>query len=287
MWGALAVVAVAAGGVVLTGRPAGTPAALPPHGSAMTSDAEAARLLTRWAPTLRLDAREPSGPVSVEAFRAAAVMRPDELDLVRAPRSSPVVYGHVVRDAGRLWLQYWMLWGSNLQDRGIVRTGRHEGDWELVQLVLGADRRPAAATFAQHSWVVACAVRAAPDVWVAHASHAAYPRRGLADRQWPDPDDEALGTGAPLRPRVEPVGAWVRHEGRWGGSRAGWVPGEQSSPRGPAFQPDRRYLEPAALHASARGCDAEPPAHPWWLRALAMAALAGGAVLLVRRLTRR
>ena len=37
------------------------------------------------------------------------------------------------RADGGTWLQYWLYYSYQDQDRGIVRTGRHEGDWELVQ----------------------------------------------------------------------------------------------------------------------------------------------------------
>lgn len=40
--------------------------------------------------------------------------------------------------------------------------------------------------------------------------------------------------------------------GKWGSSRATW-PGEQSSPRGPAYQGER-WDDPAAFAASARAC---------------------------------
>jgi|GEM_PF-6783117 len=59
-----------------------------------------AELLRRHAPGLVLDAREPGPPVAVGAFLRGA--RGD-----RARRSPPRVYGHAVRDGGRLWLQYW------------------------------------------------------------------------------------------------------------------------------------------------------------------------------------
>src|ERR1700741_1211997 len=55
----------------------------------------------------------------------------------------PVVYE---RTAGS-WRQWWILFAENLQDRGIVRTGRHAGDWELVQ-VRFAGARPVEAVFA-------------------------------------------------------------------------------------------------------------------------------------------
>jgi hypothetical protein len=52
------------------------------------------------------------------------------------------VYGHALRDGGRLWLQYWLFCPDNPQDRGIVRSGRHEGDREMLQVGLGRDGRP-------------------------------------------------------------------------------------------------------------------------------------------------
>ena len=41
----------------------------------------------------------------------------------------PVVYRRVADG----WVQYWMAFARNDQDRGVLRTGRHAGDWEMVQ----------------------------------------------------------------------------------------------------------------------------------------------------------
>ena len=46
----------------------------------------------------------------------------------------------------------------------------------------------------------------------------------------------------------------ARWPGRWGGARAGWVPGEMDSPRGPPFQPQGRWSDPDAWAAAARPC---------------------------------
>jgi phage shock protein A len=65
-------------------------------------------------------------------------------------------------------------------------------------------------TFAQHSWRQRCGwgeiehAGGAPIAYVAHASHATYPRRGAHDRPFPDPNDEARGDGARVRPPVRP-----------------------------------------------------------------------------------
>jgi hypothetical protein len=222
-----------------------------------------AGLLRRHAPVLVLDAREP-GPF-LRGERSA-----------RARRAPPRVYGHAVRDGGRLWLQYWFFYPDNPQDRGILRSGRHEGDWEMLQVALGAGQRPLAVTFAQHSWRQGCAWSdigqdgAAPVAYVAHASHAAYPRRGEHDRPWPDPDDEARGDGRRVRPQVAVITddrpRWVASRMRWGASRAAWWnPVEQSSPVGPRYQDAARWSAPAAFHAGARPCAAGPPGYPWWV----------------------
>jgi hypothetical protein len=235
-------------------------------------------LLRRHAPLLVLDAREPSGPVSVDPFLRGARG-------ARAQATAPRVYGHAVRDDGRLWLQYWFFYPDNPQDRGIVRTGRHEGDWEMLQIGLGRADEPEVVTFAQHHWRQGCtwadAERQgnAPVAYASHASHATYPRRGEVDRPWPDPNDDVRGDGIRVRPPVSVITdtqpSWVASRMHWGASRARWwIPSEHSSPPGPRFQDDGRWDHPAAYHDGARACTASPPGHPWFVNAIvALAAL--------------
>lgn len=250
-------------------------------------------LLRRHAPVLVLDAREPGGPVSVDAFLRGARG-------ARAQAAPPRVYGHAVREDGRLWLQYWFFYPDNPQDRGIVRAGRHEGDWEMLQVGLGRGSRPEVVTFAQHHWRQSCAWSDAgrrgdaPVAYVAHASHATYARRGEVDRPWPDPNDDVRGDGARVRPPVSVITdtrpSWVASRMRWGASRARWwVPSEQSSPHGPRFADDGRWERPAAYHDGARPCTAGPPGHPWFVNAIVAvaAALAGFGVVFVRRRRRQ
>jgi hypothetical protein len=224
------------------------------------------------------------------------VPRLDQLDRERPPRGRPLVYGRTARDAGgRVWLQYWLYFAANTQDRGIFRTGRHAGDWELMQIGLGAAGRPERVTFAQHSWAVGCTWSQVDrrgrvaTAYVANGSHALYPRPGGGDRPFPDPNDEADGRGRASRPSVARIAqrspAWVAWPGRWGSSRAGPIPGEQSSPRGPAFQSER-WEHPAGFHQEARACGAGPPGRPWQTistAALAAAAAALGAAALLHR----
>ena len=125
--------------------------------------------------------------------------------------------------------------GGLPQDRGIVRTGRHAGDWELFQVRLDARGRPDEVVVGQHSGAERCAgarlLRRGghPVVWVANGSHALYLRDGTRDRTFPDPNDEARGGGAVLRPVIQPITArapaWMRFPGRWGATpRRAWIP---------------------------------------------------------------
>jgi hypothetical protein len=190
------------------------------------------------------------GPVVVhhssEASRLGSVAGPGRF----AP--DPVVYE---RRAGE-WRQWWLGFARNDQDRGVVGTGRHAGDWELIQVREDAAGRPVEAVYSQHSGAERCPWSAVetrggrPVVYLANGSHAAYFRPGVRDRTWPDPNDEADGRGAVVTPPVEPLGDWARWPGRWGGARARPVPGEMDSPRGPAFQ----HRDPDAFARSARPC---------------------------------
>ena len=156
-----------------------------------------------------------------------------------------------------------MFFANDSQDRGLLRTGRHEGDWEMVQFLpasraAGPGRVRAALGRRVLPLRLGAPRREPPVVHVARGSHAAYFVTGLRDRTWPDPNDETDGRGLRVRPRLvritEERPAWMRYAGRWGGTRAGWVPGEMDSPRGPAYQPQGRWSDPAAWAAAARPC---------------------------------
>jgi hypothetical protein len=258
----------------------------------LTADAPAADpLLDRYRPTLVYSHKERDRTTAVDAIVPRLGDR-DRVDLEDERPGREVVYGHRVRDPedGRTWLQYWLFYLYNGQDRGVLRSGRHEGDWELVQLRLGPGGGPDRMTLSQHSWAEGCAHRGgAPVVFVANASHALYSRPATHDRQWPDPDDEADGRGRRVRPPVTPIAdgdpAWTRWPGRWGDSEAGIVPIEHPSPRGPAFQERRPWQGPSAYDAAhARDCGSLPPRRAWqWPLAIGVLALA--ALLAARRAT--
>ena len=157
----------------------------------MLATAAIASALAAFTPVVVHDASERFPLASAAA--AAPVAR------VAADRS-PAAYGRAVPDGrGGTWLQYWLFFAYQDQDRGIVRTGRHAGDWELVQYRLSSDGRPVEAVYAQHSGAERCgfgsvALRGGhPVVFAAHGSHASYLRAGTRDRLWPDPNDVGAG----------------------------------------------------------------------------------------------
>src|SRR4051812_41565075 len=185
----------------------------------------------------------------VQAAFALATLNPivahdshESYPLSSVAHGAPAAYGRAVAaHGGGAWLQYWLSYDYQDQDRGIVRAGRHEGDWELVQYRVTAAGQPVEAVYAQHSGAERCGFDAItlrdgrPLVFAAHGSHASYLRPGTRDRMWPDPNDEADGRGAVVSPRLVEITRgspdWMRRSTPWGGSRARWwVPPEQDSP---------------------------------------------------------
>jgi hypothetical protein len=185
------------------------------------------------------------------------------------------VHGHARRDdQGRLWLQYWCFYYYNdYQLAGpLVGGGKHEGDWEMVQIRLDGSERPVEAIYAQHrgaethpwSYVTKAPSSAdTPLVYVARGSHAAYFRPGA---HWTGVwFDNADGRG----PRIDPAlivlsddqPAWVAWPGYWGDTKAGDSPFDANSPTGPARHP--QWQNPAALvETAARTAAAAKPPPP-------------------------
>jgi hypothetical protein len=182
----------------------------------------------------------------------------------RAPDFADVVYGRARRDReGALWLQYWLFF--YYEDKGLLGIERREGDWEMVQLRIGAEGTPEVATFAQHGsaerlrWdeleLALTDEGQAPVVYLARGSHTPRPRPGSCPAPFvPDHND---GLGPRLRPRLSPIGddgpGWVLWPGRWGSTRRREY-FEVDSPRGPRQQP--QWWDPAELHEEAAGWSA-------------------------------
>jgi hypothetical protein len=180
----------------------------------------------------------PGPPDGIRPAKTDALSVPDRQYRERAaalhalPQYANVVYGHVATDSGgATWLQYWYWYLYNdynlLGD--LFHAGRHEGDWEMVQVRLDVAQRADLAVYAQHrdgearTWdaVERLPGTERPVVYVARGSHAAYFSDGMhwtgvwfdhADGERPSPDrqrlvvtgDDAAGFG------------WLRWPGRWG-----------------------------------------------------------------------
>jgi hypothetical protein len=214
-------------------------------------------------PIFRLSTRERWRPQPVETVERLATIggRPVNLaDLPAAggrmdfppgmtdPADTPVVgYHRVVGAANLWWHQFWLWYLYNPWE--ILGVGRHEGDWEFVQLGCAdeAGERPVLLTGSQHRagekrefW--RCEIHdGRPVIYVARDSHANYFTPG--DRG----EDLADGGGAVLADvQWRTFGDWATWPGLWGNST-----GAGRSPESPGRQIDRWTL-PHVFHGRAR-----------------------------------
>jgi hypothetical protein len=190
--------------------------------------------------------------------------RPDHLTAAQAFQANPAyvdrAYGRVVQGGELTWLQYWFFYYYN--PHALLGFSRHEGDWELVQVGLGADSEPRAVTFAQHTFGQGLDWDEAerhpgpdgthPVVYVAPLSNASYPEGGTFP--YLGGIDHPRGDGDEVLPTVEEFGPWADWPGRWGNS-AGVLCGRLggSSPAGPARQARGPWSDPDAFHSRWRG----------------------------------
>jgi len=165
-----------------------------------------------------------------------------------------------------LWLQYWFFYYYD--DQTNFGGGAHEGDWEMVQVRLGATNQPDRAAYAQHGrdidlpieklggetcgWSQVESFGGRPIVYVAQGSHASYFRPGHYDT--PDPDDNADGEGISGSPIIDEIRSdspgWVAWPGKWGDTA-----GDAESPPGPAFQTEQKWTNPSAWANGLAACD--------------------------------
>jgi hypothetical protein len=163
----------------------------------------------------------------------ASTLSPD------AGRPPPLTYAHMVRDeSGRVSVQYWLFYLYN------DFFNKHEGDWEMVQVLLDPAGKPEWLVLSQHEggtrrpWGEATIEEEThPAVYVALGSHANYfwgnetyirrlafgnarldipDRTGTAGRTFPEvvliPDREEIAAHP-----TEWVGfEWLLFRGRWG-----------------------------------------------------------------------
>jgi hypothetical protein len=176
------------------------------------------------------------------------------------------IYGRVCpSEAGKAWLQYWFFYYYNPKNlRGL---GKHEGDWEMVQVHLDPSGAPDRVIYAQHEfgearpWQEIESRDLRPIVYVAELSHASYFRRGsfpyaIGRPSLPFGIDHALGgrtEGQPDGPEeiptveVFPEQGWPLWPGRWGtGERT--VFGRIGDGPGSPGNQEPKWSDPEAFH---------------------------------------
>jgi hypothetical protein len=177
------------------------------------------------------------------------------------------VFGRTARGDGGLWLQYWFFYIYNDAQFG-GRVDLHEGDWEMMQLLIGDGDAPVTAVYAQHAYAERRAWAEVeldppndgrPVVYVGRGSHASYFEPGLR-RTYVEVDDHfeplwwdaADGTGRQVTPRLEPMtDPWARWPGIWGGTKARIPLLDGDSPQAPRLH--GQWDGPDAFAAKARG----------------------------------
>ena len=223
--------------------------------------------------TLDLLSSYPEGakPTRGDRLDAAA----DELAAAARFQADPAyanrVYGRVHPEAGGLddtglrWLQYWLWFYYN--PKHLLGFGKHEGDWEMVQIALDGDDQPVVVTCSQHehgearSWADVeklqddAAVH--PVIYVAPFSHANYFEKGA--HPYPGGIDNPDGSEEAVVPELEQLGQWRGWQGRWGNSTGVLQPLSRGklggvSPKSPAHQ-GPRWTNPAKYHAEAQRGD--------------------------------
>ncbi|HEX9091985.1 MAG TPA: PrsW family glutamic-type intramembrane protease, partial [Anaerolineales bacterium] len=153
---------------------------------------------------------------------------------------TPTTYAHVVRDENPdfIAIQYWLYYFYN------DWFNKHEGDWELVEVILRANGQPESVVYSQHhggvrrTWSTTPVEGSThPVVYVARGSHANY---FAADEVYPHPKEignqhivlvDRTGTSERMIPEVIlipsraelaadplrwPGAEWLMFRGRWG-----------------------------------------------------------------------
>jgi hypothetical protein len=206
--------------------------------------------LSAYPPPLRPDAGDKLNQAP-DPLRASQAFQTD-------PAYADRCYGRVKVDGDRTWLQYWLWFYDN--PKNLLGFGRHEGDWELVQVGLGADDRPEVVTCSAHEggeardWDKVERLGAHPVIFVAPFSHASYFEAGA--HPYLIGVDNPDGAIDHVLPRVEPFGDWVSWVGRWGNSTgvlSQFTGGGKLGGRSPASpgRQGQKWDDPSAWHRRA------------------------------------
>jgi microsomal dipeptidase-like Zn-dependent dipeptidase len=218
---------------------------------------------SKGSPSLWLDTLSayPPGdrPVRGDCLAFAPDFPGDARRMETIERYAGRIYGRVVDGTdGRTWLQYWFWLYYN--PKNLFGFGKHEGDWEMVQVGLRADGTPEVLTYAQHKrgdarkWdsrgvAFTSPERLRPVVYVATGSHASY----FQPRTYPLLTgplvlgiDHPRGDGPASDLPIEEFGTWARWPGKWGSAERATF-GEGKGPDSPAYQ-GMKWSNPARWH---------------------------------------
>ena len=162
--------------------------------------------------------------------------------------------------------RYWFFYIYNDAQFG-GRVDLHEGDWEMVQFLIGDSDTPVTAVYAQHAYAerrpwaeveLEPPNAGQPVVYVGRGSHASYFRAGLR-RTYVEVDDHfeplwwdaADGKRPPVTPQLEPMtDPWAQWPSIWGGTKARIPLLDGDSPQAPRLH--GQWDRPEALAAGAR-----------------------------------
>ena len=178
-------------------------------------------------PSLDVLLSYPNGesPTPGDRFNEGPDIVADGVGLQEKRRHANRVYGRVIRDGRHIWLQYW-LW-YYFDQKQLLGFGRHEGDWETVQVGLDPTGNPDRVIFSRHQGAIAkrwheverhrTSAGDHPVVYVALFSHACYTEPGA--HLYLGGIDNPDGKGPAILPDLERFGDWSHWPGRWGSSR--------------------------------------------------------------------
>jgi len=165
------------------------------------------------------------------------------------------MYGRVVPTSGdAVWVQYWFFYYYNSKSFFGGVWGNHEGDWEMMQILLDEDDQPVLATYSQHEGSESCNWsdvttddNGHPIDYVGAGSHSNYFLAGtsypvVVGGGLPVGTDQADGEGGdPVYPHVVDISSepgWTTWPGRWGSSELspGSLPSHDAWDPGPYLE---------------------------------------------------
>lgn len=167
-------------------------------------------------------------------------------------------YARVVQKAegtGKTVIQYWFNYYYNNW------FNNHEGDWEMVEVILNENLEPADVAYAQHGWPWKKGwnewglkkTGTHPQVFVAEGSYASYFFESNAlhflEPGTPNAFSDATGSASATIPAVDMnglAGGWADFAGLWGQKKPTACFWCDDGPRGPAFQDRDPWGQPLA-----------------------------------------